>query len=122
MFVRKLAKDERVDAYIDSMMQLHEDQVTLWHTIEEAELARLLLTNALEVFPDLSYKLVAAIMRDELELGKVRGRLLARAQEETMRGLLNNTREAKRSGDTSASVPDVKLAEQWRKWYTHTWR
>ncbi|KAE9112084.1 hypothetical protein PF010_g10571 [Phytophthora fragariae] len=63
MFVRKLAKGERVDTYIDAIMQLQEDLVTLGRPLEDAELARLLLTNALEVFPDLSTELVGARMK-----------------------------------------------------------
>ncbi|EGZ30006.1 hypothetical protein PHYSODRAFT_383572, partial [Phytophthora sojae] len=56
MFVCKLAKGERVDTYIDAIMQLQEDL------------------------------LVGARMKArELEVGKVRGRLLAREQEENMR-------------------------------------
>ncbi|KAF4134127.1 hypothetical protein GN958_ATG16691 [Phytophthora infestans] len=51
MFARKLAKRERVDTYIDAVMQLQKDLVTLGHPNEDAELARLLLTNTLEVFP-----------------------------------------------------------------------
>lgn len=64
-----------------------QDDVTLGYEVDDPELARLLLTNSLEVFPDLSNKSVAARMKREvLEVGKVRGRLLAREQEETMRG------------------------------------
>ncbi|KAE9292261.1 hypothetical protein PF008_g25117, partial [Phytophthora fragariae] len=86
MFVRKLAKGERVDTYIDAIMQLQEDLLTLGRPLDDAELARLLLTNALEVFPNLSTELVGARMKArELEVGKVRGRLLAREQEENMR-------------------------------------
>ncbi|KAE8968597.1 hypothetical protein PF005_g25571 [Phytophthora fragariae] len=86
MFVRKLAKGERVDTYIDAIMQLQEDLLTLGRPLDDAELARPLLTNALEVFPNLSTELVGARMKArELEVGKVRGRLLAREQEENMR-------------------------------------
>ncbi|ETO81922.1 hypothetical protein F444_03849, partial [Phytophthora nicotianae P1976] len=106
MFVRKLAKDERVDTYIDSIMKLQEDLVTLGHPIDEAELARLLLTNALEVFPDLSNELVAARMKgDELEVGKVRGRLLAREQEETMRGPRLDAARVVSSAAAAAGAP-----------------
>ncbi|KAF4029408.1 gag-polypeptide of LTR copia-type [Phytophthora infestans] len=86
MFARKLAKRERVDTYIDAVMQLQEDLVTLGHPLEDAELSRLLLTNALEVFPDLSTELVGARMKArEFEVGQVRGRLLAREEEGNMR-------------------------------------
>ncbi|KAF4138646.1 hypothetical protein GN958_ATG12151 [Phytophthora infestans] len=86
MFARKLTKRERVDTYIDAVMQLQEDLVTLGHPLEDAELARLLLTNALEVFPDLRTEFVGARMKArEFEAGQVRGRLLAREQEENMR-------------------------------------
>ncbi|KAE8991458.1 hypothetical protein PR002_g20843 [Phytophthora rubi] len=86
MFVRKLVKGERVDTYIDDIMKSQEDLVVLGHPLDEAELARLLLTNSLEVFPDLSSELVGARMKSrDLEVGKVRGRLLAREQEENMR-------------------------------------
>ncbi|KAF4035599.1 hypothetical protein GN244_ATG12381 [Phytophthora infestans] len=88
MFVRKLVKEERVDTYIDSIMKLQEDLVTLGHLLDEAELARLLLTNVLYVLLDISNELVAARMKgDVLEVGKVRGRLLAREQEDLMRGV-----------------------------------
>ncbi|KAF4039612.1 gag-polypeptide of LTR copia-type [Phytophthora infestans] len=63
MFARKLTKRERVDTYIDAVMQLQEDLVTLGHPLEDAELARLLLTNALEVFPDLRTEFVGARMK-----------------------------------------------------------
>ncbi|KAF4146846.1 hypothetical protein GN958_ATG03983 [Phytophthora infestans] len=87
MFSRKLVQGERVDTYIDAVMRLQEDLVTLGFPLEDSELARLLLTNALEVFPDLSNELVAAhLKRSALEVGRVRGRLLAREQEENMRG------------------------------------
>ncbi|KAE8988917.1 hypothetical protein PR001_g21911, partial [Phytophthora rubi] len=87
MFARKLTRGERVDTYIDAVMKLQEDLVTLGFALEDSELARLLLTNALEVFPDLSNELVGArLKRTVLEVGRVRGRLLVREQEENMRG------------------------------------
>ncbi|KAJ8548443.1 hypothetical protein ON010_g11231 [Phytophthora cinnamomi] len=77
----------RVDTFIDAVMKLQEDIVTLSFPVEDAEFARLLLTNALEVFLDLSNELAAArLKRSMLEVGRVRGRLLAREQEENMRG------------------------------------
>ncbi|KAF4042936.1 gag-polypeptide of LTR copia-type [Phytophthora infestans] len=86
MFAQTLAKRERVDTYIDAIMQLQEDLVTLGHPLEDAELARLLLTNALEVFRNLSTELVGARMKvREFEVGQIRGRLLASEQEENMR-------------------------------------
>ncbi|KAF4043029.1 gag-polypeptide of LTR copia-type [Phytophthora infestans] len=95
MFSRKLVKGERVDTYIDAVMRLQEDLVTLGFPLEDSELARLLLTNALEVFPDLSNELVAAhLKRSALEVGRVRGRLLAREQEENMRGPIGSRNTA----------------------------
>ncbi|KAG6623975.1 uncharacterized protein IUM83_02095 [Phytophthora cinnamomi] len=60
MFGRKLTRGERVDTYIDAVMKLQEDLVTRGFPLEDAEFARLLLTDALEVFPDLSIELAAA--------------------------------------------------------------
>ncbi|ETP41568.1 hypothetical protein F442_11346, partial [Phytophthora nicotianae P10297] len=73
MFSRKLVKGERVDLYIDAIMKMQEDLVTLGFPLGEDELARLLLTNSLEAFPDLSSELVGArLKRSVLEVGRVR--------------------------------------------------
>ncbi|OWZ10848.1 hypothetical protein PHMEG_00016222 [Phytophthora megakarya] len=78
MFVRKLAKGERVDTYIDAIMKLQEDLVTFGFPLDDPELTRLLLTNALDVFPDLSNELVGARMKGtDLEVGNARGRKYA---------------------------------------------
>ncbi|EGZ09857.1 hypothetical protein PHYSODRAFT_440408, partial [Phytophthora sojae] len=55
MFARKLVMGERVDTFIDEIMKPQDDSVA------------------------------ARMKREVLEVGKVRGRLLAREQEETMR-------------------------------------
>ncbi|KAF4034981.1 hypothetical protein GN244_ATG12997 [Phytophthora infestans] len=44
MVSRKLVQGERVDTYIDAVMRLQEDLVTLGFPLEDPELARLLLT------------------------------------------------------------------------------